>query len=640
MDSLGQKTRLVALFLYIALLFCASRLALGSWLPPTTEKGLWFYSGLAALLLGNLIVTPYFTSPANAISNAVASMVGLLAINISASPVRTGFDKFVWSVTAAYVALVLAASILAIVLKDSSRTFWQRASRSLFVLSNTIGSPRAVFSVVFLFSLATFHRDRPREYLVIGLAWALIVALRPFEGVFILFYRMWEIWRRPKFATLVGSVVGHEAPGIVMIRERADSQVLFGDGLAVASDDGKCGLAVALDRVGFAEGRWLRALHLSLPNDATAILEKLNPTRTSHEFFAMSIEPAAFGIEPDALGVWARRDKLVGFVTAETSLSRLVIEVVRTDLELEEGRLLEVKIGSTPVLYQIINGLTREEILQQKNTRGFVKAEAKKIGAWSNVLRRFELVKWVPQPNAPVFLVERAQIEPTREMIGHFPGTNYPVTIDPDFLVTHNCAILGILGAGKSFLTLELAERIINRGIKVICLDLTNQYAQELAPYYDREAESAAAERLRTIGAQGKDNAQRNVEEGGSIQQFAAALKEDLEAFLDPADGRRLKVCNPLAFEVWRQDSKPFENRASMASLTPTEITRIIAETTLEILQAQGMSDTAKCCLIFEEAHSLIPEWNAVASEGDKTATNGTAKAILQGRKYGSSVVT
>jgi DNA helicase HerA-like ATPase len=220
-------------------------------------------------------------------------------------------------------------------------------------------------------------------------------------------------------------------------------------------------------------------------------------------------------------------------------------------------------------------------------------------------------------------------------MIGHFPGTNYPVTIDPDFLVTHNCAILGILGAGKSFLTLELAERIINRGIKVICLDLTNQYAQELAPYYDREAEGAAAERLRTIGAQGKNNAQRNVEEGGSIQQFAAALKEDLEAFLDPADGRRLKVCNPLSFEVWRQDSKPFENRASMASLTPTEITRIIAETTLEILQAQGMSDTAKCCLIFEEAHSLIPEWNAVASEGDKTATNGTAKAILQGRKYG-----
>jgi len=71
-----------------------------------------------------------------------------------------------------------------------------------------------------------------------------------------------------------------------------------------------------------------------------------------------------------------------------------------------------------------------------------------------------------------------------------------------------------------------------------------------------------------------------------------------------------------------------------MASLTPTEITRIITESLLELLQDK-MSDTARACIVFEEAHSLIPEWNAVASEGDKTATNGTAKAILQGRKYG-----
>jgi DNA helicase HerA-like ATPase len=72
-----------------------------------------------------------------------------------------------------------------------------------------------------------------------------------------------------------------------------------------------------------------------------------------------------------------------------------------------------------------------------------------------------------------------------------------------------------------------------------------------------------------------------------------------------------------------------------MATLTPTEITRIITEKALEVLQGQGMVDRARCCVVYEEAHSLIPEWNAVASDGDKTATNGTAKAILQGRKFG-----
>lgn len=30
-----------------------------------------------------------------------------------------------------------------------------------------------------------------------------------------------------------------------------------------------------------------------------------------------------------------------------------------------------------------------------------------------------------------------------------------------------------------------------------------------------------------------------------------------------------------------------------------------------------------------------MPEWNSVVNEGDKNATSGTARAILQGRKYG-----
>ncbi|WP_299662589.1 hypothetical protein [uncultured Psychromonas sp.] len=47
------------------------------------------------------------------------------------------------------------------------------------------------------------------------------------------------------------------------------------------------------------------------------------------------------------------------------------------------------------------------------------------------------------------------------------------------------------------------------------------------------------------------------------------------------------------------------------------------------------MSDNAKVCLVYEEAHSLVPEWNSVVAEGDKHATSGTARAILQGRKFG-----
>jgi len=122
---------------------------------------------------------------------------------------------------------------------------------------------------------------------------------------------------------------------------------------------------------------------------------------------------------------------------------------------------------------------------------------------------------------------------------------------------------------------------------------------------------------------------------GGSVRNFSDKVRDQLSEFLNPNNKQRLKIVNPAQFTVWRQDSKPFNKEASMATLTPCEVTRIFTEVALLVLQEQGMSDRARCCLVYEEAHSLIPEWNAVASEGDRTAVNGTAKAILQGRKYG-----
>lgn len=78
-----------------------------------------------------------------------------------------------------------------------------------------------------------------------------------------------------------------------------------------------------------------------------------------------------------------------------------------------------------------------------------------------------------------------------------------------------------------------------------------------------------------------------------------------------------------------------FQGNANMATLTPTEITAIISDAALTVCQEFGMIDRARVCLVYEEAHSLVPEWNSVVAEGDKAATARSARAILQGRKYG-----
>lgn len=635
MATLSQRTRLIILGLYVIMLLCASKFALGSWLPPTTEKGLWFYSGLATLLLGNLLVTPFYTKPADTIAYAVAALVALLAVNLWSQTQYTGFDRFLWSVASVYVSLVFLAGIVSIALRDLQDTLSQKISRSLYVFGDILGTPRVVFSAVFLFALIAFHRYQPREYIVISFSWIMFVGLRPLESVAALILRWFGVWRPPLSAKACGELIGHEMPGIVLLRCQQGSEISFGELLIAPRDDGQAGVAVALDQVGFAEGRWLRALHICDFAALQNCLASDSALVAPGEIRAFRVDSGGLELPATICNTWEQKDRLVGLVASDTDISRLRIELVRADLDIEEGRLVEVQIRSKPVLYQVINGFTREEILQQKNTRGYVRADAKKIGHWNDQLGRFEVIKWIPNPNTPVFLVDPSPAVPEKEAVGHFPGTSYTVSIDPDSLVTHNTAVLGILGAGKTFLALELIERMIQNGIKVICFDLTNQYAEHLSPYYRQQQERRRVSVLENAGPPGKENYQRNVEEGGSIGNFKDLVHGVLREFLDPEKTDYLAIYNPTEFEIWRQDSKPFQDRASMASLTPTEVTRIFTEAALEVLQEQGMTDKARCCLVFEEAHSLIPEWSAVATEGDKAATNGTAKAVLQGRKYG-----
>ncbi|HQM27471.1 MAG TPA: DUF87 domain-containing protein [Syntrophorhabdus sp.] len=633
MNTLNQPVRLLILAIYIGLLVASSQLVFGSWLPPTSEKGLWFYSGLAALLLGNLLVSPFFTKPVDSISYGVAALIALLTINPSK---YSEFDSIMWLIVLIYLVIIIIAGILSISTKSSNSDFVRKVSQSLFTFCDSFGSARFVFSLLFLFALVVFHRDNHREFLIIGGSWAFFVGLQPLENIVKIIGRFWTIWSFTKPIESCGEIVGHQVPGIVLLRKNEDVDVQFGDLLVVRADDGQLGTAIALDYVGFAEGLWLRLLHLNITPELRREIQ--NHFSRQDECQAVKIDKN-YKTLTDQLQfdkILKQRSALLGIVAPDTDSSRLRIELVRNDVDLAEGMLVEANIGTKTVLYQIINGITKEEIVEQRNTRGYVRADAKKIGYWNQSAGRFEDVKWVPQPNSPIFLVQASVISFHKDMVGYFPDTDYPVTIDSNLLVTHNTAILGILGVGKSFLAIELVERIIKDDIKVICLDLTNQYAKELDQYYSLSEEQSELDELASIGISGGSNVQQNVEEGGSIQQFHDLAKEKIKVFLDTTNQtKKIKIFNPAQYEVWRQDSKPFSGKASMVALTPTEITRIFAEATLEVLQEQGMSDRAKCCIVFEEAHSLVPEWNAVASEGDKTATNGTAKAILQGRKYG-----
>lgn len=633
-SALSQQQRLFLLIFELAILCIASCLAFGHVFPGNDDKGLWFNTALLCLIFGVRLDTPFFATPADVILYTAPAILTLLQGNSWGTSNNLG--KAVYSVALVTSFVAAAAGMVAILTKDSKQSKLLWCSNFARAISETIGRPRFIYSIVILYALYAFHRQSPKELGLISTAWFLIV-VGGVEEFWKCSKRLWYLVKLVPSLTVNGQVVAYQTPNIILIRQSKDSILNPDDTVAIADPLGKSRFALVLDSVGRDDGVLVRAIELADANPNVEIgkrISALSPNSVARIDSSDSCVSQTKFVKKKA--------SLVGIVAPDTSVERLFFEVVKNE-GLEEGRLVEVEIGGRVVTYQLVNGLTKEEVVQQKNTYGFARAQAQKIGEWDSSSVRFRFAKWLPIPNAPIFLKSVTEYETKIEAIGHFPKSDYGVTLHRRngeevglaALVTHNTAILGILGVGKSSLAMELVERMMAQRIKVVCIDLTNQYAKELAPYYDEARETESLKRLQEIGKIGKKNVTKNVEEGGSKSAFAKAVKDDLEQFLAEETFALLKVYNPAHFEVWKQDSKPYGETASMASLTPAEITHLISDAVIKIVENLGMTDKARVCIVYEEAHTLVPEWNSAVAEGDKAAANGTARAILQGRKYG-----
>lgn len=619
-----RRSRLWAALLYVAALLFVQYYVI----DPTTkidDNDIWLFSGLASLIFASRVLTPHYTQADDAAINGFFSLGAMLAaIPALAVPTRPPDinDQIVVGTAIAWSAFVFVLGVFVLLLrrpgKQESRT-WLLAIEKVV---RGLGGATVIYTVVILAAVWLFHRQSALQVLAILTAW-LVISLRPIEGLLSLIH--WAS-NRPPAATgeVVGTVCAYQSPGIVLLRQTGERSLARGTALIVSDEHGPTMPGVVLNEVGRDEGNLVRVLVEPFPVGHAGAAQ-----RVAHGTAQLTSFSDA---DRAAIPILSRVEGLCGVVDTDTDLLTLQFEVI-DEQNLAEGRLVEATIGDKSVLYQVIQGVARDEVVQQKNKYGYVRAAARKIGMWDATSGHFKPVEWLPTINSPVFLRQPETTPVSADAVGHFPDTSYHIGYSASDGVTHNTAILGILGVGKSFLALELVERMIAAGVKVLCLDLTNQYAIHLADFLDTDHEKNLDDELRAAGA-GRA-VKPDVEAGGSRPAFREKVQEQLKAFLDPANGRYLRILNPSQFEVTRQDSKPYNNNAAMATLTAAEITAIFSEAALVACQALEMTDEARLCLVYEEAHTLIPEWNSVAADGDKQATAASARAILQGRKYG-----
>lgn len=578
-------------------------LLLGVWAhhgwPPGSNSGLWFYSAALAVLLSVFLSEPFYTSPKAALANSAA----LLILATTVSP--DGFQASRRAITVGRVSLVVFAIgvffVSAVAILTLGR--FDRVNRIAFRLSVTFGAGYVLYGLAYIGAVyATFAHDPSKLAVLLVAPWLLVSGVP--DRLFHLVKGMTPPISRPQKATIYRT----EDPSAAVLHLHKQPIVL---GQKVRTSSGATGLIVDLTET-------------TDPRRARAVFPRGTVLRSGNTLDILPLDGRSTAT-------------IVGYTDVGTTINSLRVGAASavSTTDIEEGRLLSVPIRDQEVLFQVTGAMVRDESIGGEDHCRY-QLSAQKLGKWNEETAAFDLVPWLPEPNAPVELKTRAHAHFNPEGIGIVPGSRYAIRLYPEKAVTYNTAILGILGSGKTTLAKELVCRTVYASIKVIILDITGQYED----YFDTLAPKAdAVQRINNIKNQlsGWHNQTKQDHERywGSSGEFSRLISADIKAFLKGSEP--LRIYNPEAFTATTKEG--FASSSGSANvireLSTPEKTAVIAQALLEATRENGETSTGRVCLVIEEAHSLTPEPYDGLNADDKHAVNRTARAVLQGRKYG-----
>ncbi|MFN4246726.1 MAG: hypothetical protein ACK4EY_03335 [Flavipsychrobacter sp.] len=652
--ELNIKQRFFVVSVYVAIIFGIGYFLSGDWNFVSDSSAylnaLLVVTGLA-LVFGTYITEPYFSKPIDVLTRWVAIYLFLLGLNDSSNLILYP----IWKIGS--IALIIL-SLFVIFLNGIK--LWQKLQKIIVEIICTISRPEFVFSVLYFDIVFTFFKSQQVGFpLLVGFGILLIVN-KP-----ILWLAKW-IWKLSSYifssnvSMQIGKVIGYESEDIynVEIVEGGFTSATKKGKLLYLENNQVGIVGLVLSEKSLLNKKWIQVLSLRDSNKDLVCFDTSSFQLITNQKSIFSKDASVFSLDiaqlPNATQTIIQGNKpynnfqnIIGYVTTGTTINQIKFTKLFDDnllinRNIGEGTIVQTEIGNQEVLYQIIDARTAEESLEYKDSHGFTVGTAQKLGKYDFNAHELNTVKWLPDSYSPVFLLNPAQVPySVTQFIGKLPNTHYGIPIkDPAALVTHNTAILGILGIGKSCLTFELIKKLIaTTTVKIFCIDLTNQYVRELTRFCGTTIQDDISQNGKdTLIAGNRTGTPGDPNTWGNEALYRTTLDTELDTFI--ASANRVLVLNP----DWHQVSKAGSNFniTHKVDLTAAEKTRHISERIFLKAKALGETVDPRYLIVFEEAHSLVPEWNSIANDGDKNATNGTAKVILQGRKYGlgSMVIT
>lgn len=572
----------------------------------------WFTSGLLLLVLLSLIDQPHFSKDSNIFVNAVTAGVSLLLVDtLSRDFVYWGF----FSITI----YLLVSSYGLLWIRQRPLADENKLVRFLSRLNREIGKPEALFSAFFLWGAYKQFGAESNEFDALLVYWVVFTVLNLPSLA-----RALEDLMTPTVVSnsrnAIGQIFGVKSKNTFLVKLAAERS-----GAAVCQpfdfvefrhgSDQRIRRGLIIDDYVLNQEHWVKVL--SSPS--------IDVVFSGAPSVGAGVRDVVYKVDDvpanDLLG------RLVGIVTDHSRIGYLRF-IYNSAIEISEGQLLGVKIGSTEVLYQIVEGVTHVENLEQKNESGLIVGEAIQLGTWNLERLQFEQFGWVPEINTPVFLasnIEEPEIAPDEIIVGRIPNTNYPVVLSKPLAMSHHMAVIGVTGTGKSVFSRNLVREYLNENdTKVICIDFTGEY---VGKFEDLNPQSVIASDIseqlfkdidfieREIGNNyNKDNDKSRAKKA----EVSKSIYAELKAFMESE--------NQLAiFEL-----PHVENTSGVLTYTKAffRVLFHIAKTEKNFGK--------RLCLVLEEAHTIVPEWNfaGVSDKASQGLLNSIAQIALQGRKY------
>jgi len=674
-DNLSIAQRIIAVLFYIVAFLLICRFFSQNWTFLTESSNnynLLFVSGALLLIFGTYIAEPYFTKPVDVITNSIAIVLALLSINEPSQLI--GY----WEL---FYASVILGIFSIIIIFLSQFTKFKKFQRLFFVIITTIGQSKIVFSAIYLLTIISFFRNEPIEFIFFFTFWIIFITKFVVESLVLWSSKLFAYLIHNKgYSEIIGEAIGCENPFLYKIEidflKHKIKDTKKGELVYLSLDNSRGAVGIIINEKQLLNKKWV-TVYLLEKNSAPLKIDLKKQEFITDSKTIFSKDNAVYSLKFDDIEdcetkklvednyLYKNRDNFIGYIAEGSNINKVRFHSLLDSTNekyklLKEGTVIKTEIhNNNDVLYQIIDGKTYEEELEKHNIHGFLTGIAQKLGRYNTAKQELEVVKWLPDIYAPVFFDE-SDIEKSSQLsIGKLPETKLEIILkDVNSLVTHNTAILGILGIGKSCLTFELIKKIVDSAeTKVICIDITNEYKKELTSYVDTTHILADDENVfKDINVKyefiHEDSGTKNYEKSGNQNEYRDALRKDLTKFFFGSEtipdnkkitkSPKIRIFNPDYHKASKGEKVGFN--VITTELSQAEKTRIISEEIFKIMMKLELAKNKKAVamIVLEEAHSLVPEWNSTANEGDKTAVNGTAKILLQGRKYGlgSLVVT